>query len=599
MNISKVRQRRSLKQSLFPLIIGVVLVWFVTAFLVWPNFAAIAAAFAPNGQFSVNAFEKLASSARVQKSLLNSGLLAAALAITTNVVGVFIVLVTNYFRVRGSRVLWFGYATTFIYGGVVLAAGYRAIYGDGGIVTGWLQTFLPAIPSDWFSGFPAVLIAMTLATTTNHMLFVSAAISRIDQQTVEAAKLMGASPWRVLRTIVFPALRPVLFAVTILSFLTGLGALSAPQVLGGTDFQTVAPTILTLSGSPASRDVAVLLALILGLATLALLLVFNRLERGGTYYSLARVSTRLEKQSLSSRPANIALHIAAYALFLVYVLPVVLIVLFSFLPSSAMFSNSIVLSDLTLDNYIRVLGGADALRPLIVSVCYSLGAALISVIGMLFVVRLITRYRSWFTKLMEVLLHIPWVLPTTLAALGLIVAYDHPSALLGGSVLTGTTIILLVAYVVAKIPFTLRLFRAAFASLDRSVEEAAQNLGASPLRILREVVLPAVFPVAIAVFALNFNTLLDDYDLAVFLANPLYQPLGLAIRANTTGDLNADATSNNFVYTVVLMVVTGVVMSLVYWRPKRRTRKKSIVAAGESVVAASSALPARAQGPLV
>jgi iron(III) transport system permease protein len=583
--------RRSLTRSLFPLIIGVVLVWFVTAFLVWPNFAAIVAAFAPNGQFSTDAFDKLASSARVQKSLLNSGLLAAALAISTNVVGVFIVLVTSYFRVWGSRVLWLGYATTFIYGGVVLAAGYRAIYGDGGIVTGWLQTFLPAIPSDWFSGFPAVLIAMTLATTTNHMLFVSAAISRIDQQTIEAAKLMGASPWRVLRTVVFPALRPVLFAVTILSFLTGLGALSAPQVLGGTSFQTVAPTILTLSGSPASRDVAVLLALILGLATLALLLVFNRLERGGTYYSLARVSTKLEKQGLSSRPANIALHVAAYALFFVYVLPVLLIVLYSFLPSTAMFSNSIVLSELTLDNYVRVLGGADALRPLVVSVLYSLGAAFISVVGMLFVVRLITRYRSWFTKLMEVLLHIPWVLPSTLAALGLIVAYDHPSALLGGSVLTGTTVILLVAYVVAKIPFTLRLFRAAFASLDHSVEEAAQNLGASPLRILRQVVLPAVFPVAIAVFALNFNTLLDDYDLAVFLANPLYQPLGLAIRANTTGDLNADSTSNNFVYTVLLMVVTGLVMSLVYWRPKRRTRKGDAAATTPTV-------PALTSGPL-
>jgi iron(III) transport system permease protein len=583
--------QRPLTRSLFPLIIGVVLVWFVTAFLVWPNFAAIVAAFAPNGQFSTDAFDKLASSARVQKSLLNSGLLAAALAISTNVVGVFIVLVTSYFRVWGSRVLWLGYATTFIYGGVVLAAGYRAIYGDGGIVTGWLQTFLPAIPSDWFSGFPAVLIAMTLATTTNHMLFVSAAISRIDQQTIEAAQLMGASPWRVLRTVVFPALRPVLFAVTILSFLTGLGALSAPQVLGGTSFQTVAPTILTLSGSPASRDVAVLLALILGLATLALLLVFNRLERGGTYYSLARVSTKLEKQRLSSRPANIALHVAAYALFFIYVLPVLLIVLYSFLPSTAMFSNSIVLSELTLDNYIRVLGGADALRPLIVSVLYSLGAAFISVVGMLFVVRLITRYRSWFTKLMEVLLHIPWVLPSTLAALGLIVAYDHPSALLGGSVLTGTTVILLVAYVVAKIPFTLRLFRAAFASLDQSVEEAAQNLGASPLRILRQVVLPAVFPVAIAVFALNFNTLLDDYDLAVFLANPLYQPLGLAIRANTTGDLNADSTSNNFVYTVLLMVVTGLVMSLVYWRPKRRVRRGTAASTTPTV-------PALTSGPL-
>lgn len=575
-------------RSPFFLIIGTITIWFTVAFLVWPNLAAVSAAFAPNGQFSFDAFDKLASSERVQRSLLNSGLLAAALAISTNVVGIFIVLVTSYFRVYGARLLWVGYATTFIYGGVVLASGYRAIYGSGGIVTGWLQGLMPTLPDDWFSGFPAVLITMTLATTTNHMLFVSTAISRIDQQTVEAAKLMGAGPWRILGTIVLPTLRPVLFAVTILSFLTGLGALSAPQVLGGTDFQTVAPTILTLANSQSSRDVAMLLALILGVATMVLLLVFARMERGGTYYSLARVSSRLEKQKLRSWTGNIVLHVAAYALFVLYTLPVVLIALCSFLPTSALLSNQFSFAGFTLDNYTRVLGGNAALWPLLVSIGYGFLASIICVVGMLFVVRMLTQHRSWFTKLLEVLLHIPWVLPAALAALGLVVAYDHATSILGGVVLTGTAGILLVAYISAKIPFTLRLLRAAFVTLDKSLEEAAQNLGASPFRILREIVLPPVLPVALAVLALNFNSLLDDYDLAAFLAHPLYQPLGVVIRANTSGDLNPDATSNNFVYTVLLMVVTGLVMTLVYWRPKRRRRaRRAPLTAREAVPAPS------------
>lgn len=558
-------------RSPFFLVIGTITIWFTVAFLVWPNIAVITAAFAPDGHISFDAFDKIASSERVQRSLFNSGLLAATLAVSTNIVGVFIVLVTSYFRVRGARLLWFGYATTFIYGGVVLASGYRAIYGRGGIVTGWLQGFLPALPEDWFSGFPAVLITMTLATTTNHMLFVSTAMSRIDQQSVEAAQLMGAGPWRILGTIVFPTLRPVLFAVTILSFLTGLGALSAPQVLGGTDFQTVAPTILTLAKSDSSRDVAMLLALILGVATMVLLLVFARMERGGTYYSLARVSSRLEKQQLRSSTGNTVLHVAAYGLFVLYTLPVVLIVLYSFLPTTAIVSNQVSPADLTMANYMRVFSGKAALWPLLVSIGYSFLAAFICVLGMLFVVRMLTQHRNWITKALEVLLHIPWVLPAALAALGLVVAYDHATPILGGVVLTGTAGILLVAYISAKIPFTLRLLRAAFVTLDSSLEEAARNLGASPLRILRDIVLPPVFPVAIAVFALNFNSLLDDYDLAAFLAHPLYQPLGVVIRANTSGDLNPDAISNNFVYTVLLMIVTGLVMTLVYWRPKRRT----------------------------
>lgn len=572
--MSREIRTRSILRSPFALIVGLIAAWFVTAFLIWPNISVFANVFVPNGHFTLQAFSELFSSNIVKQSLVNSLVLAVALALSTNIVGLFIVLVTKYFRVRGSRILWLGYATTFIYGGIVLATGYKAIYGSGGIVTNWVLAVIPGFPSNWFSGFPAVLITMTLATTTNHMLFVSAAINRIDQQNIDAARLMGAGSWRILRTIIFPALKPVLIAVTILSFLTGLGALSAPQVLGGTTFQTVAPIILVLSGSPVSRDVATLLALLLGIATLILLVTLTRVERGGTAFSVSRVSAQLQKQPLTSRTGRTAVHILAYALFVAYVLPVLLIVVFTFLPADAVTTGTTNFTQLTLGNYIRVLGQGDALRPLLVSLTYSFLAALITVGGMIFVVRVITQYRNWFTRLLEGLFYIPWVLPATLAAIGLIVAFDHPTAILGGYVLTGTTVILLIAYIIAKIPFTLRLLRSAFSTLDQSTEEAAENLGASPFRILRQVVLPAVFPVAIAIFALNFNSLLDDYDLSVYLANPLYQPLGIVLRANTDSAASLDAVSNNFVYTVLLMVVTGAVMALVYGRPVGRGKQR-------------------------
>ena len=282
---------RSMLRSPAVLIVGVVLTWFIAAFLVWPNANVLIQTFFPDGSFSGRAAEKLFSSQRAMKSLGNSFLLAVALSITVNVVGIFIVLVTQYFRIRGSRVLFLGYATTFIYGGIVLAAGYKFIYGDKGIVTGFLLGLFPGMDPGWFSGFFAVLAVMTFATTTNHMLFVANALKGVDYQTIEAARNMGASTWTILRRIVLPMLKPTLFAVTILSFLTGLGALSAPQVLGGREFQTITPMILTFSNSPTSRDLAALLAVILGVATILMLAVMTRLEKGGTYFSVSKVSS--------------------------------------------------------------------------------------------------------------------------------------------------------------------------------------------------------------------------------------------------------------------------------------------------------------------
>lgn len=562
-------------RSPFVVIITLVTLWFVATFLVFPNANLLISTFFPEGQFSFRAVEKLVSSERAMNSLWHSFALAATLAVTVNVVGIFIVLVTDYFKIRGARMLWLGYATTLIYGGIVLAAGYNFIYGRYGFVTNVVRNWFPEINPNWFSGYFAVVVVMTLATTTNHMLFLGSSLAKIDYQTIEAARNMGASTMGILWRIVLPALRPMIFAVTVLTFLTGLGALTAPLVLGGTDFQTIAPMILTFSKSTGSRDLAALLAVILGLATIVLLALMNRVEKSGVYFSVAKVATPLQKQRIPNPVANAAVHVAAYVLFVVYATPVLLIVLFSFLHSSAIVTGSISWDSFTLDNYATVFGTPAVLRPFVVSVVYSALASVIVVGGMLFISRLLQKHRNPLTVALEYLLHIPWILPTILIALALVMTFDRPNAMVGGQVLTGTTSLLLIAYVIVKIPFTLRLLKAAFASVPESLEDAARILGAGSMFTLRTVLVPLVLPTAAAITALNFNSLLDDYDAAVFLYHPLYQPLGVAIKASTEGENNLDSMSITFVYTVLLMIIMGFTMYLVYGRGGASKRQRT------------------------
>lgn len=565
---------RALLRSPLGVVVLIAALWFVVTFLVFPNANLLVTTFFPDGAFSGRALEKLVSSDRAMRSVGNSLLLAVTLAITVNVVGIFIVLVTEYFVVRGSRVLWLGYATTLIYGGIVLAAGYDFIYGRYGFVTAIAQRVLPDLDPDWFSGYFAVVIVMTFATTTNHMLFLRSSLAAIDHQTIEAARSMGAGTGRILFRIVLPALRPMIFAVTVLTFLTGLGALTAPLVLGGTGFQTVAPMIVTFSKSTSSRDLAALLAIVLGVATIVLLAIMNRVEKSGVYFSVAKVATPLQKQRIRNPVVNGVVHVVAYALFVVYALPVILIVLFSFLDSKSVQTGTVTLDSFTLRNYATVLGSPDVLRPFVVSLVYSALAAVIVVAGLLFVARMIQRNRNWVTATLEYLLHIPWILPTILIALALLQTFDRPQPLIGGQVLTGTTWLLLVAYVIVKVPFTLRLLKAAFASVPQSLEDAARILGARSLTTFRRVLVPLVIPTVAAITALNFNSLLDDYDAAVFLYQPLYEPLGIAIKASTEGEANLDSMSITFVYTVLLMVIMGLTMYLVYGRSGGRARRR-------------------------
>ena len=220
----------------------------------------------------------------------------------------------------------------------------------------------------WFDGYWAVLFVMTFAITSNHVIFLSNAMKKIDFQTIEAAKNMGASPLYILRRVVLPVLKPTLFAVTILLFLTGLGATSAPLVLGGKNFQTITPMILSFTQSVSSRDLAALLAIILGIFTFILLVIMRRIEKGGNYISISKVKSEIKKQKINNKLANVLTHIIAYLLFVIYVVPVIMIVIFSFMDSISITTSTLSWSHFTLNNYSMLVTKPSDFKPYLVSI---------------------------------------------------------------------------------------------------------------------------------------------------------------------------------------------------------------------------------------
>nr|WP_310189525.1 iron ABC transporter permease [Bacillus sp. 3255] len=548
------------------LIFYALIAWFVIAFLIYPNLNVYYEIFFGKGSFSFEPVQKLLSSARAMKSLYNSFILAVSLIFTVNLVGIFLVLVVEYFDIKGAKILRLGYFTTLIYSGVVLVSGYKLIYGETGLMTKVLSFVFPSFDTNWFHGYWAVLFVMTFACTSNHVLFLSNAMRKVDFQTIEAAKNMGASPFYILRRVVLPVLKPTIYALTILLFLTGLAATSAPLILGGTEFQTITPMILAFANSTYSKDLAALLALVLGLATMVLLSIMIRFERKGNFMSVSKVKSEMVKQKINHQLANVLTHAAAYLLFLIYIIPVILIIAFSFTDAQSIAKATITFSSLTLDNYIHVFSSLSAFKPYLVSVCYAAAASVAVVALALMASRILHKYKNAWSSMLEYSLLIPWMLPSTLIAIGLIVTFGTPRLIIGNYVLVGSAWLLLIAYVIVHIPFTLRMVKASFFSIDSSLEDAAKNLGAKSFYTFRRVLLPIILPSTLAVLALNFNGILADYDLTVFLYHPLYQPLGIVIKNSTDADAVADTKALTLVYSVVLMVMSTLTLYFVYGR---------------------------------
>lgn len=559
-------------------LIALVFIWFIMACMIMPIWNLLEMVFVVDGKLSLSSFQKLFKSKPALAALKNSFILAPTLSLTVGFVGISLVLITEYFDIKGSKILRLGYMTTLIYGGVTLVSGYKFIYSNNGVLTNLLVSMFPNMNKNWFTGYWAVLFVMTFSCTSNHMIFLRNAMRSVDFQTVEAARNMGAGQWYILRRVVLPVLLPSLFAVTILTFITGLCAMSAPMMVGGTEFRTINPKIKDFAEMTtlSAKSLSATLSLILGFATMLLLAIMTAIERRGHYMSVSKVKTKIVKQKITNPVANVLAHIYAYVLFIIYVIPVVLIVLFSFSDSAHIQQRQLDFSTFSLRNYAQLLNATTAYKPFLVSIIYSALAAIIAGGLVVIACRYIQKHRNSVTATtLEYSLMLPWLLPSTLIALSLMLNFNQAKWYMFNQPLVATLQLLLIGYVIVKLPFTMRMTKAAFFGLDNALEDASKNLGANGFYTFRRVIFPVLLPTVMAIAALNFNSLLTDYDMSAFLHHPTNPTLGVKIKSLTDEMSNSsDGVALTFVYAVLMMIISAIVLYLVYGRGGRDNMKE-------------------------
>ncbi|MSS77731.1 iron ABC transporter permease [Anaerococcus sp. WCA-380-WT-2B] len=558
-------------------LIGVVtILYFLISFVLLPNIAVLKTSFVKDGKLTFTAINKIFKSTRALDALKNSFLMAVTLPITVSIVGIIQVLLIDYFDIKGSKFLTLTYLIPLVFGGLLINNGYIFAYGPNGIFTNLVANINPGIDRYWFLGYRAALIAMTFGCTTNYMLFFRNSLSGIDYHTVEAAKNLGASQWTILSKVVFPQVRPMIITCVVLLFQQGLTAFAAPLILGGRDYQTIMPLILTLANRPASRDIAAILALLQGVFQIGVLFVVQRMEKGKNYMSISKTKANLKKQKIKKPMVNALFHIVAYLLALLNLIPFVCVLVFSFTDYQTIGSGRISLSSFTLENYKTVLTDPSAYEPFVTSVVYALLAALVVAIICIGVGRLSQKRDNIFTKILELLIYTPWILPGILFALGLIILYGTPQFWVGNNVLTGTLVIMLIAYIVVLLPNTYRFVRASYFGVNEELEEAAKNLGASKFYTFFKIVLPVIMPTVLAMFALNFNGKLSEYEISAFLFHPLRPTLGIVIRSNADATAAIDAKAINLVYSTILIAISMLVVWIVYYDGLNTIKSKFI-----------------------
>ena len=164
----------------------------------------------------------------------------------------------------------------------------------------------------------------------------------------------------------------------------------------------------------------------------------------------------------------------------------------------------------------RTVTAPEALDALRLSIGAALLATVVNAVVGTLIAWVLVRDDFIGKRLVEVVIDVPFALPTIVAGLVLISLYGPQSPF--GINLVGTRQGVFLALLFVTLPFVVRSVEPVLIELDRDVEEAAASLGAGGLTIFRRIILPTIAPAVLAGSALAFARALGEYGSVILIS---------------------------------------------------------------------------------
>lgn len=200
----------------------------------------------------------------------------------------------------------------------------------------------------------------------------------------------------------------------------------------------------------------------------------------------------------------------------------------------------------------------------------ALAVTLINIVMGTVIAWVLVRDQFFGKRALEVLIDIPFALPTVVAGLVLLSLYGPNSPL--GINIANTRPAVFLAFLFVTLPFIVRTVQPVLAELDREAEEAAASLGASRLAIFRRIILPALTPAIAAGAALSFARAVSEYGSLVLLSGNL--PMRTEVTSvRILSSIENDNLEGAAATATVLLVISFVVIVVVDVIQRRVVRR--------------------------
>ncbi|WP_240791101.1 iron ABC transporter permease [Roseomonas sp. AR75] len=504
------KARLRLEASPVQVIAALLVAAFLLAFLIVPVGRVFAAAFAaPDGGFTLVHFGDFFRTSLFIESFWNSAYVAGMSVVVASLIAVPLAVILARYRFPGAALINTLGVLPLVMPPFVGAVAMQLVFGRNGSVNLLLM--------DWFDvrlslmeGLNGVVFVQALHYFPFILMNLTASLSNIDVAMEEAGQNLGAKGFTLLRTIVLPLALPGYLAGASLVFVKVFDDLATPLLLNVTNM--LAPqAYLRVTSVGLGDPMGYVISVILVLVSVAAMLLAALLLRGRDYATQQRGGGGLGRRSLSR---------GGMVLAWCFVIPVLLLVLaphfgILMLSFATVWSFSPLPDGFTLAHYATVL--RETPQFLTNTLIYCGVAGLIDVVIGVTIAWLVLRTRLPGRRLLDLAAMSALAVPGLVLGIGILRTYFDVQMPNGVSLAT-TGLMLTIVYAVRRLPYALRAATAALQQVHRSLEEAAENLGAGKTTTLLRIVVPLMVGGLAAAFVTSFATAAVELSATLVLA---------------------------------------------------------------------------------
>jgi iron(III) transport system permease protein len=472
---------------------------FLLLFLILPVATVVYVAFTEKGTgaFTLVNFADFARTDLFVRSFWNSLYVSAMSVVLASLFALPLAYLTSRFEFRGSTLIQTLGFIPLIMPPFVGAVAMQLLFGRNGAVNLLLDDAF-GIKIPFMEGLNGVIFVEAVHYFPFILINLSAALANIDRSMEEAAQNLGCSGFRLFRRIVFPLAMPGYVAGASLVFVKVFDDLATPLLLNVKDM--LAPqAYLRVTSIGIADPMGYVIALVLVAGSILAMWISGLAMGAKDYATLQRGGGGLSRRPMKPRESVFAYAVVILILALVLA-PHLGLLLLSF---ATVWSFSPLPDAFTLAHYARVFG--DSSVYIKNTLIYASLAGLIDVVLGVAIAYLVLRTRLIGREWLD------WAATAALAVPGVVLGIGYLRTfygvtLPGGQPLATLWVTIVLALAVRRLPYALRACYAALQQISVSLEEAAENLGATKRRTIRRVVVPLMTGGILAGFVSSFAT---------------------------------------------------------------------------------------------